>query len=229
MANEIKPSIFDDLEERPGMEAKPLEPKPLSDEAKELQAALEKERTARIAAEEKAEKQSNARREARRETKELKKQIEAKSAVKTEEKAASKEPDTEEDDEEIPVAPVTAQGIDVEGAINKKFYEQGIIQAIKGRARYRDEAEILKATVDRLVAGGMSSGDPEEDVESASALLAARNKRSSGEVPTPSSVGGVPVPSKETVNGIPKSAIQMGKTLFGMKDEDYKSNGEIRL
>jgi hypothetical protein len=87
---------------------------------------------------------------------------------------------------------------------------------------------VVKAYVDKMRKGGLSTGDAEQDVSQAMLLLQKR-ELSGGEMPSPTS-SGVSGYGSESRERIPRSAIEMGR-MFGHTEEDFKKygDGEIKL
>lgn len=224
-----KPSIFEELAvrpaERPKEEAKtePVE----NPELLVIKAALEKERSEKSLLEEKLAKQNRARADERRQNKENLAKL--KELEKTTPKEEDGEDEIEEEDESVE-KPVSKEPIpDLEKVVEKKLFEKSVIDSIKARAKFRDEAEVIKAYVDKMIAGGLSSGDPEADVDTAYALFERNMNKRSFSMPSPTSSSGGTM-KEDRPGDIPKSVLKAGKELYGHDEEDFKKySGEIEI
>lgn len=224
-------SVFADVPERPEgqkveepkEESKGEEPKgeePKTEEA--IKAENERLKSEKALLEEKLFNETRARSEARRGEKEALRKLKEK-------QKDPEEPEEEPEEEETVVVPpkIHAAEDDIDRVVSKKLYEKEIIGVIKKKAKYRDEAEVLKAYVDKLQAAGLSSGDAEEDVEKAQMLLDKRVGRKSNPMPSPSSAAGGY--GEERPGRISKTALEMGKKLGHSKEDFEKHSGEITI
>jgi hypothetical protein len=207
-------------------EEKPAET-PEEETPEQLKEKLERLTKERDNLVEKVIKQSSARAEYKRELKATKAQLKELTEQfgdlpsKTEEKP-------EEKQAEGPEASAPAATPDLDKLVEEKLYEKEIVKAIRSKTQFREDAEVVKAYVDKMRKGGLSTGDAEQDVVDAMALLQKRSAGSS-DMPSPSSVstGGY---APTNPNRISKSTLEMGRML-GHTEEDFKKygDGEIKI
>lgn len=213
-------AFFKNQEETIAAETPPEESshgEPTPEQLKEQLGRLERERETLV---EKLVRQSTARSEARRELKEakakLKELTEQFDDLPSKEKAEEVKEEAPKGDAIEPTKP------ELDRLVEEKIYEKDVIRAIRGKAQFREDAEVVKAYVDKLRKGGLSTGDAEQDVAGAIALLDKRGEVSS--IPSPTSVSGGSY-APESSNRVSKGALEMGK-VFGHTAEDFKKYGD---